>query len=77
LSRERVDPAAFEHVEACVTPVLDLFEAAAYPHNAARRRSDDPTPPLPVPAPRFGASAPVLAATVTTGADEALARWRR
>ena len=46
---------AFAGVDACVTPVLSLAEAAADEHLLARRSlSADGGPPLPGPAPRFG-----------------------
>ena len=53
----------FAGTDACVTPVLDLSEAASHPHHAARRAFDVPLDgplpdgidgsPMPSPAPRF------------------------
>jgi alpha-methylacyl-CoA racemase len=67
--------AAFEHVDACVTPVLDLHEAARHPHNAARRRPDDPPEPLPVIAPRFDRTPASVSPESAVTPAEALARW--
>jgi alpha-methylacyl-CoA racemase len=48
--------AVFEGQGACVTPVLALAEAAAHPHNVARRTYtvDESGAVQPAPAPRFG-----------------------
>ncbi|MEM7177209.1 MAG: CaiB/BaiF CoA-transferase family protein [Pseudomonadota bacterium] len=46
--------AVFEGTDACVTPVLDMWEAAAHPHNAARATFAGP-PVQPAAGPRFRA----------------------
>ncbi|HEY8352399.1 MAG TPA: CoA transferase, partial [Sphingomonadales bacterium] len=50
----------FEGSDACVTPILDLFEAPHHPHNAARGTffADDQGIIQPAPAPRFSRTAP-------------------
>jgi alpha-methylacyl-CoA racemase len=54
--------ALFEPSDACVAPVLTLAEAAAHPHNLARRTHSDDGPMLrPMPAPRFSRTASELA----------------
>lgn len=51
----------FANTEACVTPVLSLPEAAAHPHNSARRTFIEPEGVLQcAPAPRFSRSAPAV-----------------
>jgi len=58
----------FESVDACVSPVLSLAEAASHPHNISRgvhRREGEAT--LPSVAPRFGGS---VHATSRADADE-------
>jgi alpha-methylacyl-CoA racemase len=46
--------ALLEHTDACVTPVLELTEAAYHPHNAARRTFiPRDLGMMPAPAPRF------------------------
>jgi alpha-methylacyl-CoA racemase len=66
----------FEWAEACVTPVLDLFEASAYHHNAARRETTTGLDAaLPTPAPRFSGTPVFLTQAVTIDADEAMGRW--
>jgi alpha-methylacyl-CoA racemase len=63
---------AFAGVDACVTPVLDLDEAAAHPHAVARRDYlpvDDAGHVQPAVAPRFSRSAtPVPGPAPTPGA---------
>ncbi|MBY8974229.1 CoA transferase [Rhodobacteraceae bacterium NNCM2] len=44
--------AVFDGTDSCVTPVLDMWEAAAHPHNAARGTFAGP-PTQPAPGPRF------------------------
>ena len=65
--------AAFAGVDACVTPVLGLDEAAAHPHHRARGTFVDVPGvawPAPAPAPRFvGAVAAVPSAPPEPGAD--------
>ena len=69
--------AAFEGVDACVTPVLTPREACAHPHNVARGVFLD-APRQPAPAPRFSrtpgevTSAPLAAGS---GTRAALAAW--
>lgn len=50
----------FEGSDACVMPVLDLFEAHLHPHNAARESffHDEQGIVQPAPAPRFSRTAP-------------------
>jgi alpha-methylacyl-CoA racemase len=66
----------FEGSDACVTPVLDLFEAASHPHNQLRGsfgQLDGAT--LPAPAPRFSATPSTYADGTRASADEVRARW--
>jgi alpha-methylacyl-CoA racemase len=66
----------FEGSDACVTPVLDMFEAPSHPHNQARSaftQHDGAT--VPAPAPRFSATPGRFRETVEASADEVLARW--
>ena len=52
---------AFEGVDACVAPVLDIAEAAAHPHNRARGTFVDIDGiTQPGPAPRFSLTRPVV-----------------
>ncbi len=69
--------ARFEATDACVTPVLDLAEAARDPHNAARGTyfvQDGLTQPAP--APRFGGTAARPRGRESLTPDAALDRWR-
>jgi alpha-methylacyl-CoA racemase len=61
-SRSRADwTRLFEGQDACVTPVLELTEAARHPHNAARRTFLEPDGVLQAgPAPRFSRSQPEM-----------------
>ena len=53
LGRTRDDWAArFHGTDACVTPVLDMWEVASHPHNRARQ-TFSPDPVQPAPGPRF------------------------
>jgi alpha-methylacyl-CoA racemase len=65
----------FDRVEACVTPVLSMREAAADPHLAARATlvPDADGHPQPAPAPRL--SATPLRAGATADARALLERW--
>jgi alpha-methylacyl-CoA racemase len=66
----------FEGSDACVTPVLDLFEAPSHPHNRKRRsfgELDGAT--VPAPAPRFSATPAGFAGGGRATPDEARARW--
>jgi alpha-methylacyl-CoA racemase len=70
----------FEPIDACVSPVLTLREAALHPHVSARGsilRRDGGIEPSP--APRFASSRPVLPETAITGvtSDEVLAAWSK
>jgi alpha-methylacyl-CoA racemase len=72
LARSRDEWAAlFEQTDGCVTPVLDLDEAAVHPHNVVRgtfRRDGHLLQAAP--APRFGRSiAPIPVAGKISGAD--------
>jgi alpha-methylacyl-CoA racemase len=67
---------AFAGSDACVTPVLDLFEAASHPHNQLRgsfAQLDGAT--LPAPAPRFSATPARYGDSVRATVDEVRARW--
>jgi alpha-methylacyl-CoA racemase len=69
---------AFDGQGACVTPVLSLAEAAAHPHNVARRTYsvDEGGTIQPGPAPRFGATPsapPSSARAVGADTDDVLA----
>ncbi|MHC0054627.1 CaiB/BaiF CoA transferase family protein [Actibacterium sp. D379-3] len=76
-SRSRDDWAAlFAETDACVSPVLDLLEAAEHPHNAAREtfvRRDGFVHPSP--APRFSETPGAIRAGRTLAMPDALARW--
>jgi alpha-methylacyl-CoA racemase len=66
----------FEGSDACVAPVLDLFEAPSHPHNAARgsfRELDGVT--VPGPAPRFSATPSEFGTNATASAEEVRSRW--
>ena len=69
----------FEGVDACVTPVLDMDEAPAHPHNAARSaffKHDGAVQPAP--APRFSRTpAEVRPTTPPQNAAQVLERWTR
>jgi alpha-methylacyl-CoA racemase len=67
--------AVFEGSDACVTPVLSVAEAPAHPHNRARANLVG-DPPLPAPAPRFSATATVMAPPLNDAAEALLQRWR-
>lgn len=76
LTRDRDDWAAlFAGTEACVTPVLDMAEAAVHPHNAARAAFDPDG--LPGPAPRFSGAPPVTGNVDPLDLDQAVAAWMR
>ena len=66
----------FAATDGCVTPVLDLGEAPAHPHNLAR--GTFAAGPQPAPAPRFSRTAPEIAGPPSRlGADsEAILRER-
>lgn len=69
----------FAGVDACVTPVLSLEEAAAHPHNRARATYVDPGNGLqPAPAPRFSstpASIGGLPPVAGAGGESVLQEW--
>jgi alpha-methylacyl-CoA racemase len=80
-ARARADwEALFEGSDACVTPVLDMAEAPAHAHNAARKNFVDIAGiSQSAPAPRFSRSAALPPAPITTtqaSAEKILARWR-
>lgn len=67
----------FEGTDACVTPVLSLAEARAYPHNVARGIFEGR---LPAAAPRFGGVAPAalpLMDGMDSTPDQVVERWSR
>ncbi|AQR62505.1 carnitine dehydratase [Brevundimonas sp. LM2] len=66
--------AHFAGTEACVTPVLSFAEAAAHPHNTARRTIAG-QPPQPSPAPRFDGAVVAPEAAPTASLAEMLGRW--
>jgi alpha-methylacyl-CoA racemase len=66
----------FEGSDACVTPVLDLFEASEHPHNQLRAsfvQLDGAA--LPAPAPRFSATPSKYADATRASPEEARANW--
>jgi len=63
---------AFDGRDACVTPVLELHEAAEHPHNVARGAFADG---IPVPVPHLSATPSQARETTTSTADEVLRRW--
>ena len=68
--------AIFEPADACVTPVLGLFEAAGHEHNVARSGFTDVAgTTLPAPAPRFSATPAEVRSSEIVEADEVLRRW--
>src|SRR4051812_40947464 len=68
--------AHFEGSDACVTPVLDLFEAPSHPHNRAREGFvDQDGATVPAPAPRFSATPAAIAPATEASADDVRARW--
>lgn len=68
--------AVFADTDACVTPVLDIDEAARDPHNAARETFVDIGGKRhPAPAPRFLATPSAIAPAGTLTLEAALSRW--
>lgn len=68
--------AVFAGTDACVTPVLDIDEAADDPHNAARRTYlDIDGKRHPAPTPRFSQTPSAISAAGTLTLDAALSRW--
>src|SRR5437764_1279636 len=66
----------FEGSDACVTPVLGLFEAPSHPHNSSRGSFVDVDgTTVPAPAPRFSGTPSEPAQAITATPEEALARW--
>jgi len=66
----------FAGSDACVTPVLELFEASSHPHNETRGaflELDGAT--LPAPAPRFSITASGYARSRVASGEQVLARW--
>lgn len=72
--------AIFEGTDACISPILDLDEAPAHPHNQARETFVDHEGLLqPAPAPRFSRTPGAIQhnpGTAGESADELLARWQ-
>jgi len=75
-TRSRDEWAAhFGDTDACVTPVLDMLEAARHPHNVARAAHIELDGILhPTPAPRF-ADMPTLHPARVETVEQVLARW--
>jgi alpha-methylacyl-CoA racemase len=68
--------AIFEPAEACVTPVLGLFEAAGHPHNVARSGfAEAAGTTVPAPAPRFSETPAEVRPGETVDAGDVLRRW--
>lgn len=68
--------AVFADTDACVTPVLDIDEAAHDPHNAARKTFVDVEGKRhPAPSPRFLATPSAIAPAGTVTLEAALSRW--
>lgn len=68
--------AIFADTDACVTPVLDIDEAAGDPHNMARSTFVDIDGKRhPSPAPRFSATPSAISPAGTLTLDAALSRW--
>jgi alpha-methylacyl-CoA racemase len=66
----------FDGSDACVTPVLDLFEAPLHPHNAARGSFHElGGVAVPGPAPRFSATPSEFGTSATASGEEVLRRW--
>ena len=71
--------AVFDGVDACVTPVLELAEAASDAHLAARGTlTGDPDSPAAAPAPRFSRTQPRRPARgASVAVSEVLEAWER
>lgn len=66
----------FADRDACVTPVLDLFEAPMHPHNVARDVFQDlDGVMMPRPAPRFSATRSEFGQAKAATAEAVLSRW--
>jgi alpha-methylacyl-CoA racemase len=66
----------FAGSDACVTPVLDLFEAPSHPHNVARGAFRDlDGVAVPAPAPRFSATPSEFGTSSAASAQEIRERW--
>ena len=66
----------FSGSDACVTPVLDLFEAAGDPHNRARDSFVEfAGATVPAPAPRFSETPAKPVPFVTSTLEDAQTRW--
>ncbi|MEM6621299.1 MAG: CaiB/BaiF CoA-transferase family protein [Pseudomonadota bacterium] len=64
----------FDGTDACVAPVLDMTEAPAHPHNAARAGFvGDPVHPAP--APRFSSTPADLRSSAKVQIEDLLAAW--
>ena len=76
-TRSRDDWAAvFDGTDACVSPVLDMAEAARHPHNTARGTFRG-TPSHPAPAPRMSETEIGAPPPDTQDLAEILARWKQ
>ena len=69
----------FEHVDACVTPVLSMLEAPHHPHNLARSTfTQFNGHPVPGAAPKFiGDQSSIAPSSVRMSADDVTTRWAR
>jgi alpha-methylacyl-CoA racemase len=66
----------FDGSDACVTPVLDMFEAPSHPHNVSRGSFVELAgATLPAPAPRFSATPSECSESSSATIDEVRARW--
>jgi alpha-methylacyl-CoA racemase len=66
----------FDGSDACVAPVLGLFEASSHSHNEARQGFVEfGGVTVPAPAPRFSATPSEMRASERADAQEVLARW--
>ncbi len=68
--------ALFDGTQACVTPVLGMFDAHRHPHHVARESFvTDSGAVVPAPAPRFSATPSGVRAARTADLDEVRGRW--
>jgi alpha-methylacyl-CoA racemase len=66
----------FDGSDACVAPVMGLFEAPSHPHNEARQGFlEFGGVTVPAPAPRFSATPSEMRASAPGDAQDVLARW--
>ena len=73
--------AIFDGTDACVAPVIEMFDAPSHPHLAARKTFVDADGGVqPAPAPRFSRTPSAIqgsAAALVTSADDILSQWSR